>query len=84
MNKTTGSPINAVLFAGAGAILMGLLVFAGSQAINSVFALSVAGLYVAYSVPIMARYLGPNDFKPGPFNLGKFVSDTYFHPSTPA
>jgi len=72
MNKTTGSPINAVLFAGAGAILMGLLVFAGDQAINSVFALSVAGLYVAYSVPIVARYFGPNDFKPGPFNLGKF------------
>ncbi|KAH6911887.1 APC amino acid permease [Coprinopsis sp. MPI-PUGE-AT-0042] len=23
-------------------------------------------------VPIVARYFGPNDFKPGPFNLGKF------------
>lgn len=35
------------------------------------FSLSVTALYIAYGVPIAARFLGSNDFKPGPFNLGR-------------
>lgn len=53
---------------------MAVLVFAGDQAINAVFAISVSALYIAYAVPIVARFTGDNDFKPGPFNLGAFVS----------
>ncbi|KAG6878049.1 hypothetical protein C0993_000372 [Termitomyces sp. T159_Od127] len=67
-----GTPVNAVLFDGVLALLMGCLVFAGDQAINAVFALSIVGNYIAYSIPIATRFLGQNDFKPGPFNLGRF------------
>lgn len=72
MNAYTGTPVNAVWFAAVLSLLMGVLVFAGDQAINGVFALSVSGLYIAYSIPIVARWVGPGDFKPGPFNLGAF------------
>ncbi|KAG6902923.1 hypothetical protein C0995_009314 [Termitomyces sp. Mi166 len=72
MNTFTGTPVNAVLFDGIIALFMGCLAFAGDQAINAVFALSIVGNYVAYSIPIAARFLGQNDFKPGPFSLGRF------------
>ncbi|KAF8152805.1 APC amino acid permease [Pholiota molesta] len=70
MNSYTKTPVNTVWFDAILSLALGLLVFAGSQAINAVFALSVTGLYYAYSVPIVVRFTGDNDFKPGPFNLG--------------
>jgi amino acid transporter len=73
MNGYTKTPVNTVWFDAGVALLLGLLAFAGTQAINAVFAISVNGLYIAYSIPIAARFLGENDFKPGPFNLGVFV-----------
>ncbi|TFK19375.1 amino acid transporter [Coprinopsis marcescibilis] len=72
MNKLTGTPANAVWYCAILSVVMGVLVFAGDQAINGVFAISVSGLYIAYSIPIVARFAGPNDFKPGPFYLGAF------------
>ena len=74
MNGFTGTPVNSVIFGGILSILLGLLVFAGPQAINAVFALSTVGLYFAYSVPIAARFIGGNELKPGKFNLGILVS----------
>jgi amino acid transporter len=76
MNDFTGTPVNTVWFVAAISILLGLLSLAGTQAINAVFALSVTGLYVAYSIPIAARFIFKNNFKPGPFNLGIFVSSS--------
>jgi len=73
MNSYTGTPVNTVISDAVLAIVLGLLAFAGPQAINAIFSLSVVGLYVAYAIPIAARYLGTNDFKPGPFSLGVFV-----------
>ncbi|KAH9922314.1 APC amino acid permease [Epithele typhae] len=70
MNRFTGTPVNTVWFTAICSILLGLLVFAGDAAINAVFAISVTGLYIAYAIPIAARFLGTNDFEPGPFNLG--------------
>lgn len=67
--------MNAVIFDAVLSIFLGLLVFAGSQAVNAVFALSTVGLYYAYSVPIAARFMGGNKLKPGPFNLGILVSE---------
>ncbi|THG93276.1 hypothetical protein EW026_g7921 [Hermanssonia centrifuga] len=72
MNGFTKTPVNTVWFCCVFAILLGLLAFAGTSAINAVFSLSVVALYIAYSIPISARFLGQNDFKPGPFNLGVF------------
>ncbi|KAJ7830506.1 amino acid/polyamine transporter I [Mycena olivaceomarginata] len=72
MSKTTGTPVNTVIFDASLSLITGLLVFAGPQAINAVFAISVTALYVAYAIPIVARFAGKNDFKPGPFSLGVF------------
>jgi len=72
MNSYTKTPVNTVWFSAIGAIALGLLAFAGASAINAVFSLSVVALYVAYAIPISARFIFNNDFKPGPFNLGIF------------
>jgi hypothetical protein len=74
INRYTQTPVNTVWFDVILAILLGCLVFAGTQAINAVFALSVTALYVAYSIPISARVLSKTTFKPGPFSLGIWVS----------
>ena len=73
MNSYTGTPVNTVISDALLALVFGLLAFAGPQAISAIFSLSIVGLYVAYSIPIAARHLGSNDFKPGPFSLGVFV-----------
>ncbi|PBK99470.1 amino acid transporter [Armillaria gallica] len=52
-------------------LLLGLLGFAGNVAIGAIFSLVVTGQYIAYSIPISARYLGGKKIKPGPFSLGK-------------
>ncbi|KAI0321890.1 amino acid transporter [Amylostereum chailletii] len=74
MNAYTKTPVNTVCFTALAALLLGLLAFAGTQAINAVFAISVTGLYVAYAIPIAARWIWrkENGFKPGPFSLGRF------------
>ena len=49
MNSYTGTPVNTVWFTCGFATLLGCLVFAGAQAINAVFSLSVVALYIAYA-----------------------------------
>ena len=73
MNSYTKTPVNTVWFSAFLATLLGLLVFAGAQAINAVFAISVVASYIAYAIPNIARFAFKNDFTPGPFNLGVFV-----------
>lgn len=72
VNKHTKTPVNGVWMAALVAFLLGLFAFAGSAAINAIFALGVTGQNVAYSIPIAARFIFNNDFHPGPFSLGKF------------
>lgn len=72
MNGYTKTPVNTVWFVCIFSTLLGLLAFAGTGAIDAVFAIGVVALYVAYAIPIMARFMGKNDYKPGPFNLGVF------------
>ncbi|KAG8696381.1 GABA-specific high-affinity permease [Ceratobasidium sp. 394] len=73
MNDFTKTPVNTVWFSVVVAALMGLLGFAGEAAIGAVFAVSVLGLYIAYTIPIGARFVFKgHNYKPGPFNLGAF------------
>jgi len=44
-----------------------------AQATNTVFAVAIAALHVAYAIPIVARFAFENNFKPQPFDLGVFV-----------
>jgi len=69
------APVRCVWFAAAIALLLGLLSFAGPNAIGAVFSLSVIAQYMAYSIPITARHLGGGKKKipRGPFHLGIFV-----------
>ncbi|KAG0694600.1 amino acid/polyamine transporter I [Suillus ampliporus] len=97
MNGFTKTPVNTVWFVAAVSIIFGLLSFAGSQAINAIFSLSVTALYIAYTIPVVARFAFKNNFKPGPFNLGifsfpvaaiavsyMFIMDiVFFFPTTP-
>lgn len=76
MNRITKTPVNTVWFCAAGSIALGVLVFAGTQAINAIFPMSVTALYVAYSIPIAARWIWrkENGWTPGAFSLGAWVS----------
>lgn len=78
INTLTQSPVNAVWFTAFMAHLLALLAFAGAAAIGAIFSLVVVGQYVAYCIPISARFLGGQPFKPGPFSLGKFVRTSRF------
>ncbi|KAF8152248.1 amino acid permease-domain-containing protein [Crassisporium funariophilum] len=70
INAYTKTPVNTVWFAAALSTALGLLVFAGPVAVNAVFSLVVTSLYFAYVIPISARFIGQNNFKPGPFSMG--------------
>ncbi|OAX33684.1 hypothetical protein K503DRAFT_775337, partial [Rhizopogon vinicolor AM-OR11-026] len=97
MNSFTKTPVNTVWFVVAFAIVLGMLSFAGAQAINAIFSISVTALYIAYAIPITARFVFKNDFKPGPFSLGvfslpiaiiavsymAFMDIVFFFPATP-
>jgi len=73
MNGFTKTPVNTVWFSVFIAALLGLLAFAGDAAIGAVFSISVIGLYIAYTIPIGARFIFKgHNYKPGPFNLGAF------------
>lgn len=66
--------MNTVWFCCIVSILLGLLAFAGEQAIGAIFSLSVVGAYIAYAIPITARFVFENDHKHGPFDVGRWVS----------
>ncbi|KAL4081537.1 hypothetical protein V8B97DRAFT_1913561 [Scleroderma yunnanense] len=54
----TRTPINTVWFVVIADAPLGLLAFAGTQAINAMFSVTVNALYIAYSIPIAAHWLG--------------------------
>ncbi|KAH9849640.1 amino acid permease-domain-containing protein [Lenzites betulinus] len=72
VNKRTMTPVNAVWASAIAALLIGLLVFAGPTTYTSIFSLGIAGQYTAYCIPILSRFLGGREWKPGPFTLGRF------------
>lgn len=73
VNRRVYAPVRCVWFAAVVALLLGLLAFAGPDAIDAIFSLSVISQYVAYIIPISARHLGGERISPGPFNIGVFV-----------
>jgi len=72
INSYTLTPVNCVWFTTIGSLLLGLLAFTGSAAIGAVFTLGVAAQYIAIAIPIAARFVFRNKFKPGPFSLGRW------------
>ncbi|KAF8347229.1 amino acid transporter [Amanita rubescens] len=66
------APVRCVWFAVVVAFLLGLLAFAGPNAIGSIFSLAVVSQYMSFIIPITARHLGGENISPGPFHLGIF------------
>ncbi|KAH9946464.1 APC amino acid permease [Amylocystis lapponica] len=58
VNRYTRTPVNCAWFSASIAFLLVLLSFAGSEAIYAIFGLGVAAQYVAYSLPILCRFMG--------------------------
>ncbi|KAG1901917.1 amino acid/polyamine transporter I [Suillus fuscotomentosus] len=97
INRYTETPVNTVWFDTICALAIGLLAFVSTEAINAAFTINVTSSYVAYILPITTRFALKNDFKPGPFYLGKlsfpvaaiavvwmvFVILVFFFPATP-
>ncbi|KAG7448120.1 APC amino acid permease [Guyanagaster necrorhizus] len=70
VDPQTRTPSHAVWFGTFLSLLLGILAFAGNNAIGAVFSLVITGQYVSYSIPMAARFLGGKTVKPGPFRLG--------------
>jgi amino acid transporter len=64
-------PRNAILFSAVGAFLLAVPSVFSQVAYIAVTSIAVIGLYISYIIPIILR-LKAKDFKPGPWNLGKF------------
>jgi amino acid transporter len=73
INRYTNTPVNTVWFAAILILAIGLLAFAGSQAIDAVFTIAITASYISYITPITTRFVFKNNFKPGPFYLGRLV-----------
>ncbi|KAF9254651.1 amino acid transporter [Marasmius fiardii PR-910] len=70
INKSQGIPTRCVWFSAICGTLLALIPLAGAAASGAIFALAVVGQYVCNTTVILARWLGPGEFKHGPFDLG--------------
>ncbi|KAI5457082.1 amino acid/polyamine transporter I [Mariannaea sp. PMI_226] len=73
VNKYTLTPVNAVWFNTVIGILCTLLIFGGDASITAIFSIGAVGAYIAFVLPVFIKivFVG-NNFKPGPWNLGRF------------
>ncbi len=77
VNKTTGTPVNAVWFNWFIGQLLLLLIFAGDAAIGAIFSVGALGAYISFTIPIFIKvFVAKDKFKPGPWNLGKYSQIT--------
>lgn len=73
VNKTTGTPVNAVWFSTVIGCALLLLIFGGSVAIGAIFSVGAIAAYVAFTIPIFIKVFFVGDrFRRGPWHLGKF------------
>ena len=72
VNKTTRTPVNAVIINNIIGLLLLLLIFGGELAVGALFSIGAIAQYVAFTLPIFIRlfFVGTR-FRPGPWNLGK-------------
>ncbi|KAG1721623.1 amino acid/polyamine transporter I [Suillus paluster] len=71
INGYTKTPVNTVWFDAACILVLGLLAFVSTQVIDALFTIAVTASYVSFITPIATRFAFKNNFKPGPFHLGK-------------
>ncbi len=72
INHRTRTPTNAVWLAAVGAFVLGLPYLWNATAYAAVTSIAVIGLYIAYVIPTFLRLRQGADFRPGPWNLGRW------------
>ena len=72
VNKRTRTPTNAIWLAVAGALILGLPYLWNGAAYAAVTAIAVIGLYIAYVAPTFLRLRQGENFKRGPWHLGRW------------
>ncbi|MGH3715292.1 MAG: amino acid permease [Micromonosporaceae bacterium] len=72
VNKRTRTPTNAIWLAAGGAFLLGLPYLWNTTAYAAVTSIAVIGLYIAYVMPTMLRLAQGENFKRGPWHLGRW------------
>jgi amino acid permease (GABA permease) len=72
INPRTRTPTNAIWLAAAGAFLLGLPYLWNVTAYAAVTSIAVIGLYIAYVIPSFLRLRAGDDFKRGPWHLGRW------------
>lgn len=73
VNKTTQTPVMAVVFNTTIGICILLLIFGGVVSIGAIFSVGAIAAFVAFTIPIFIRVFFVGDrFRPGPWHLGKF------------
>jgi amino acid permease (GABA permease) len=72
INHRTRTPTNAIWLAAGGAFVLGLPYLWNATAYAAVTSIAVIGLYIAYVLPTLLRLLQGDNFKPGPWHLGRW------------
>jgi amino acid permease (GABA permease) len=71
VNKRTRTPTNAIWLAAAGALILGLPYLWNGAAYAAVTSIATIGLYIAYVTPTFLRLRQGDNFKRGPWHLGR-------------
>jgi amino acid permease (GABA permease) len=72
VNKRTRTPTNAIWLAAAFAFVLGLPYLWNYAAYAAVTSIAVIGLYIAYVMPTFLRLRQGDNFKRGPWHLGRW------------
>jgi amino acid permease (GABA permease) len=72
VNKRTRTPTNAIWLAAGGALILGLPYLWNAAAYGAVTSIAVIGLYIAYVLPTFLRLRQGDNFKRGPWHLGRW------------
>jgi amino acid permease (GABA permease) len=72
VNHRTRTPTNAIWLAAVFALILGLPYLWNPTAYAAVTSIAVIGLYIAYVTPTFLRLRQGNDFKRGPWHLGRW------------
>jgi amino acid permease (GABA permease) len=71
VNPRTGTPTNSIWLCVVCSIVIATPALKSLVAYFAVTSIAVIGLYIAYAIPVLLRRMNP-DFKPGPWNLGRW------------
>src|SRR5260370_6803001 len=72
VNHRTRTPTNAIWLAAGGALILGLPYLWNYAAYAAVTSIAVIGLYIAYVTPTFLRLRLGENFKRGPWHLGRW------------